>query len=313
MAYFRGAFISGNYLGKEVEIFGFEGWRIAFVVGCLPGIIIAILLFFLEDPRKSMKPSPVLVGETNNCNYGTAASNSKDQIKKNRAHDEKHISRKRSQVLLRQEKSYFKTVLHSLMQPAMVLLFVATSVRHTAGYAWAYNTQNYLNEYYMNYNPGLWLALCSIFGGTFGVFAGGWLSDQLVKKWGLHSRLWLLSVTTIMAAPFAVGVLSIDPPGAFGFLMVYYFLAETWFAILFTVLVEIVPNEVRSVCIAIFLFLMNNVGGNLPVIVAPIADLYDLRFALYIIWAGFVAASGILFFVSSLPLWKRHERMAEKT
>ena len=52
-----------------------------------------------------------------------------------------------------------------------------------------------------------------------------------------------------MAAPFAVGALSVDPPGAFGFLMVYYFLAETWFAILFTVLVEIVPNEVRSVCI----------------------------------------------------------------
>ena len=52
----------------------------------------------------------------------------------------------------------------------------------------------------MNYNPGLWLALCSIFGGTFGVFAGGWLSDQLVKKWGLHSRLWLLSVTTVIFA-----------------------------------------------------------------------------------------------------------------
>ena len=52
----------------------------------------------------------------------------------------------------------------------------------------------------MNYNPGLWLALCSIFGGTFGVFTGGWLSDQLVKKWGLHSRLWLLSVTTVIFA-----------------------------------------------------------------------------------------------------------------
>ena len=56
-------------------------------------------------------------------------------------------------------------------------------------------------------------------------------------------------ILQIMAAPFAVGALSVDPPGAFGFLMVYYFLAETWFAILFTVLVEIVPNEVRSVCI----------------------------------------------------------------
>ena len=40
---------------------------------------------------------------------------------------------------------------------------------------------------------------------------------------------------------------------------------------------------------------MNNVGGNLPVIVAPIADLYDLRFALYIIWAGFVAASKYIY------------------
>ena len=73
--------------------------------------------------------------------------------------------------------------------------------------------------------------------------------------------------------------------------MAYYLMAETWFAILFTVLVEIVPAEVRSVCIAIFLFLMNNIGGNLPVIVDPLANLFDLRVALYIIWAGFVAAS----------------------
>ena len=65
------------------------------------------------------------------------------------------------------------------------------------GYAWSYNTQNYLNEYYPDYNPGLWLTACSIFGGSFGVFAGGWLSDRLVQKFGLHSRLWLLSVTTV--------------------------------------------------------------------------------------------------------------------
>ena len=33
---------------------------------------------------------------------------------------------------------------------------------------------------------------------------------------------------------------------------------------------------------------------KLPVIVAPIAEMYDLRLALYIIWAGFVAASKFL-------------------
>ena len=50
---------------------------------------------------------------------------------------------------------------------------------------------------------------------------------------------------------------------------------------------------------------MNNVGGNLPVIVAPIADLYDLRFALYIIWAGFVAASKYTY-IFFRPLTRLH-------
>ena len=69
-----------------MEVFGFDGWRSAFIVGCSPGLIIAILLFFLEDPRKSVKSSPVLDGElsSHTCNYGTAG-NSQDQIKKNRA------------------------------------------------------------------------------------------------------------------------------------------------------------------------------------------------------------------------------------
>ena len=118
------------------------------------------------------------------------------------------------------------------------------------------------------------------------------LTRQLVLKTKANNyKTYYDFVSQILAAPCAAGVLSVDPPAAFGFLMVYYFLAETWFAIPFTVLVEIVPNEVRSVCIAIFLFLMNNVGGNLPVIVAPVADLRGLRFTLYIFWAGFVAAS----------------------
>ena len=77
-------FILGNYIGKEMEVFGFEGWRSAFIVGCSPGLIIAILLFFLEDPRKSVKSTPVLEGELRNGNYGSAAI-SKDQIKNNRA------------------------------------------------------------------------------------------------------------------------------------------------------------------------------------------------------------------------------------
>lgn len=280
-------FTLGNYLAPA-DLLGF-GWRAAFVVGCAPGVIVALFLFFLKDPRSKIA---ALDGEDKPSTE--EKSGAKEEIKKGR----------RRSVIKRQEKQYFKTLFYALIQPTMILLFVAAAFRHTGGYTWAYNTQVYLQQYYPEYNPGLWLTMCSIFGGSFGVFFGGLLSDIVVKKLGLHSRLWILSLSTLIAAPLAVGVLSVEPPYAFLFLLAYYFFAETWFAVLFTVLVEIVPAEVRSVSIAVFLFLMNNVGGNLPVLSQLVTEKFDdLRKSLFIFWPGFVAASGILFFVSSIPLW----------
>ena len=42
-------FTLGNYVGPA-DILGY-GWRSAFVVGCAPGIVVAVLLFFVADPR----------------------------------------------------------------------------------------------------------------------------------------------------------------------------------------------------------------------------------------------------------------------
>ena len=154
----------------------------AFVIGCAPGLIIAFLLFLIKDPRKDIEP---ILGEVKITEYGSTKNSSSEK------------TRRRSLIIVKHEKKYFQTVLEALIQPTMIILFLATSIRHTAGYAWSYNTQNYLNEYYMDYNPGIWLTVCSIFGGSFGVFAGGWISDRLVTKFGLHSRLWLLSVSTV--------------------------------------------------------------------------------------------------------------------
>ena len=67
-----------------------------------------------------------------------------------------------------------------------------------------------------------------------------------MKFLGLPSRLWLLSACTLVSSPLALGTLHFPPPGAFGCLILYYFFAETWFAVLFTVIVEIVDPEVRT-------------------------------------------------------------------
>ena len=88
-------------------------------------------------------------------------------------------------------------------------------------------------------------------------------------------------------------------------------------------------SQVCSTCIAIFLFLMNLVGGNLPVIVSPLRSYFNdyrcspihicitilttsLRSALYLVWPGFLAISAIFFLLASLPLWLRDKRQSKQ-
>lgn len=71
-----------------------------------------------------------------------------------------------------------------------------------------------------------------------------------------------------------------------------------WFGILFAILVEIVPVQVRSTTVGVFLFVMNNVGGNLPILVEPVSKAIGYRESLYIFYAGFYAISSVMFLLT---------------
>jgi len=278
------SFLFGIYL-TQLNVLGY-GWRATYVIAGLPGILIAVALLLAYDPRDTKeKEAVVAIDLKRKLSYGFI--------------EVQEISKCKT-------KSYPKMVLSAFTQPSMILLFLAAAFRHTAGYSWAHNNVSYFSQYHQGREIGYWFMICAIAGGSVGVFVGGYISDLIVTRLGLYSRLWLLGVCTVVATPFAVLTLHLDPPHAFGTLLLYYFFAETWFAILFTVLVEIVPSSVRSVCIGTFLFLMNNVGGNLPMLIDPLTKLkgVGLQTALYITWPGLIAASGILFFVASIPLWR---------
>ena len=93
--------------------------------------------------------------------------------------------------------SYIGLVIKAFTSPAMMGLFVAASTRHTAGYAWAHNSVSYFREYHSGKEIGVWFMITAISGGCLGVFSGGYLSDLLVTRLGVHSRLWLLGVATV--------------------------------------------------------------------------------------------------------------------
>ena len=59
-----------------------------------------------------------------------------------------------------------------------------------------------------------------------------------------------------------------------------------WMGILFAVLIEVVPKRQCSLVIGIFLFVMNNIGGNLPVVVDMISKVIGCRQVLFVFYPG---------------------------
>ena len=96
----------------------------------------------------------------------------------------------------------------------------------SAGYAWAHNNVSYFQHYHEGKEIGYWFILTAILGGCVGVFAGGYISDLVVTRLGVHSRLWLLGACTLLATPFSVLTLPLAPPYAFATLIFYYFFGE---------------------------------------------------------------------------------------
>ena len=83
--------------------------------------------------------------------------------------------------------------------------------------------------------------------------------------------------------------------------------ADSWFAIIYTVIAEITPVEIHGVTTAMFLFILNNIAGNLPVIVAPLSNSVGLRGALFIMSPMLVGVSKLSEIAHNLKLSLKHD------
>lgn len=136
-----------------------------------------------------------------------------------------------------------------------------------------------------------WLFAVTIGIGSIGVVVGGVVSDKIVAKMGIRSRVAVLAISQLISTPFAFGSVYFEPLWAMITLGISYFFAEMWFGIVFAILVEIVPMGVRSTTVGVFLFVMNNIGGNLPILVDPLAKAIGYRESVSVFYAGFYLIS----------------------
>lgn len=71
-------------------------------------------------------------------------------------------------------------------------------VAYSAGYVFAYNTQLYFTQ--IGQTPeqiGKYLSWIPLVGGSFSVLLGGFISDRLVRRLGLYSRILVIGVSLV--------------------------------------------------------------------------------------------------------------------
>ncbi|KAG8290941.1 hypothetical protein J6590_072820 [Homalodisca vitripennis] len=229
------------------------GWRVAYYGSGIIALIIGFLTFTtLKEPQR------IVIGEEHEEGTGTG------------------------QEAAKTKDSAWKVML----QPRFVMLCIAASIRHTGGLCFAYNCDLFYRDTFPHIDLGGWLFFVTFIIGGVGVVFGGIVSDKIVAKMGIKSRVAVLAISQLISTPFAFGSIYMGPVGAMITLAISYLFAEMWFGILFAILVEIVPLSVRSTTVGVFLFVMNNVGGNLPILLEPVRKATSFQDALAIFYAG---------------------------
>ncbi|XP_022326868.2 MFS-type efflux pump MSMEG_3705-like isoform X1 [Crassostrea virginica] len=259
-----------------------QGWRWTFILSGIPGILVGVLMLFtLKEPERKQDP----------LNLSGSAF---ERLGK---------------------------TLRNFCSPSLLLICLAGSIRNASGYVFAYNTQLYFTQ--IGQTPeqiGKYLSWIPLVGGSFSVLLGGFISDRLVRRLGLYSRILVIGVSLLIAAPFAAGTLYFDPPGAYFFQIPTYIFGEMWVGITLAVVVELVPSEIKTTAVAAYLFIISNIGGNANLLVPPLAQHFEsqhysksdsLRYTLFCMYAGPFVFCIPVYFLSMFVLKRDYKRAQE--
>jgi MFS family permease len=234
----------GNFLGSYVSghVAAAYGWRMAFYVACLPGLLLAVLAARLIDPPRGAAESSPLAG---------------------RPH----------------EGSPYWSVLRI---PTIRWIILTGALSNFNMYAIPTFLPAYLSRYHsLGLKQANTLAAIA-FGavGIPGLLLGGWGADRVaaVRSGG---RLLLSSAAVFIAAIFFYSALNV-PQGQFilfGVLMgAGCLLSYFYYSCVYATIHDIVPPSLRGTAMALYFFAMYLLGGSFgPVLTGRLSDHYAHR------------------------------------
>ncbi|KJE91576.1 MFS family protein [Capsaspora owczarzaki ATCC 30864] len=314
---YSASYAVGNLLSEPI------GWRWSFVVAGSPGLILAALIAWTihEPVRGEAERAPAAQPRLHR-----AASSEKDQeesalLGNDYGYQTLSDNPPVPQQLNRGQDTGVYTVRESLIRfctskPALVLC-AAGAVRNSAGYVWSFNT----NLFYKNVRHlspdqiAAWMSWTPLVSGSIGTMLGGALADWFGLRYGGRSRVWLLVASQVLATPLAAGALWLDYPWCFVVQLPANIFSEMWMGVTMALVVDLFPIRMRSFAVALYFFIIQNIGGNATVLVDPLqynAGL-GLQDALLVLFPGTYLLSAVLFALAYWPLKQEDGRRQSDT
>lgn len=211
-------FLLGGWLNE------FFGWRVAFMVVGIPGVLLALLVrYTIEEPIRGLS-------------------------------DNKQVS---------SEPTYFRQVLKVLWaSKAFRHIAMGAALNAFVSYSTSNWTASFMiRSHGMSTGElGTWLALIMGFGGAVGVFCGGLIADRLAhrdKRW----YVWLPTLAGLIALPFIVAVYLVD--GRYTALMcmiVPAVMSNVYLGNAIATTHNLVGLRMRAMSSAILFFILNIIG-----------------------------------------------------
>ncbi|MEE4658974.1 MAG: MFS transporter [Halieaceae bacterium] len=261
-------FLAGGWLNE------FFGWRVAFLVVGVPGIVLALLVrLTLDEPVRGQSENRV-------------------------AQDEAVPFAEALRTLWAR-----RTFRH---------MAVGAGLNAFCGYSAANWTASFIiRSFDMNTGElGTWLALIIGGGGALGVFGGGLLADYLAprdKRW----YTWLPACAGLVSIPFMVGVYSADTAYmALGLAVVPGIMSNVYLGNTIATTHGLVGLRMRTMSSAILFLVLNIIGlgmgpwtiGVVSDLLAPSLEAESLRYAMLFILPVVMAWSAAHFFLAGRTL-----------
>lgn len=218
------------------------GWRYAFFIGGLPGLVLSVLTLFLPDPKRGS-------GEDDDDVVSADAR----QIKKS---------------MLATYKGFI------LNRP------YALTVLGYAAYTFAVGGLAFWMPAFLERIRGVPRQSATVgFGaivvvtGLLGTFAGGWLGDYLIKRWR-QAYLWMSAWMTLLAVPFVcVALIAASPTWYYGAICIAELLLFASTGPINTAIVNFVSPLERASAIAFSMFAIHALGDVIsPPLIGVVSD-----------------------------------------